>query len=129
MALHMPRLKAACTLTRTPSSKSLRQQSTAARASPSVGHAIEQGDFARRHSGHLYPKLNPWAAGSAALAAEGEANFATQEKKNPRDFALWKACKPGEPSWESPWGRGRPGGCRLQSSAVHRAPTASPAAC
>jgi len=31
------------------------------------------------------------------------------EKKNPYDFALWKAAKPGEPSWESPWGRGRPG--------------------
>jgi cysteinyl-tRNA synthetase len=31
------------------------------------------------------------------------------KKKDPRDFALWKAEKPGEPSWESPWGRGRPG--------------------
>ncbi len=31
------------------------------------------------------------------------------EKRNPYDFALWKAAKPGEPSWESPWGRGRPG--------------------
>lgn len=31
------------------------------------------------------------------------------EKKNPYDFALWKASKPGEPWWESPWGRGRPG--------------------
>ncbi len=31
------------------------------------------------------------------------------EKKKPYDFALWKAAKPGEPSWESPWGRGRPG--------------------
>lgn len=30
-------------------------------------------------------------------------------KRNPADFALWKAMKPGEPSWESPWGRGRPG--------------------
>ncbi len=30
-------------------------------------------------------------------------------KKHPLDFALWKAEKPGEPSWESPWGRGRPG--------------------
>ncbi|MDI6604432.1 MAG: cysteine--tRNA ligase [Thermoanaerobacteraceae bacterium] len=32
-----------------------------------------------------------------------------EEKKNPMDFALWKAEKPGEPSWESPWGKGRPG--------------------
>jgi cysteinyl-tRNA synthetase len=30
-------------------------------------------------------------------------------KENPMDFALWKAAKPGEPYWESPWGNGRPG--------------------
>lgn len=30
-------------------------------------------------------------------------------KKSPLDFALWKAAKPGEPSWKSPWGQGRPG--------------------
>jgi cysteinyl-tRNA synthetase len=30
-------------------------------------------------------------------------------KRDPRDFFVWKAAKPGEPSWESPWGRGRPG--------------------
>ncbi|MBN2362672.1 cysteine--tRNA ligase [candidate division WOR-3 bacterium] len=33
----------------------------------------------------------------------------SESKKNPADFALWKAAKPGEPSWESPWGKGRPG--------------------
>ena len=33
----------------------------------------------------------------------------TGYKKSPLDFALWKASKPGEPSWESPWGPGRPG--------------------
>jgi cysteinyl-tRNA synthetase len=32
-----------------------------------------------------------------------------EKKKNPLDFALWKASKEGEPWWESPWGRGRPG--------------------
>lgn len=32
-----------------------------------------------------------------------------EEKKNPMDFALWKKAKKGEPSWNSPWGRGRPG--------------------
>ena len=32
-----------------------------------------------------------------------------KRKKNPMDFALWKAAKPGEPFWESPWGKGRPG--------------------
>ncbi|MFZ5922917.1 MAG: cysteine--tRNA ligase [Chloroflexota bacterium] len=30
-------------------------------------------------------------------------------KEHPMDFALWKAAKPGEPAWESPWGKGRPG--------------------
>jgi cysteinyl-tRNA synthetase len=33
----------------------------------------------------------------------------TDEKRDPADFALWKAAKPGEPSWDSPWGPGRPG--------------------
>jgi len=32
-----------------------------------------------------------------------------EEKEHPMDFALWKAAKPGEPYWESPWGKGRPG--------------------
>ena len=32
-----------------------------------------------------------------------------ERKRNPMDFALWKSSKPGEPYWESPWGRGRPG--------------------
>jgi cysteinyl-tRNA synthetase len=31
------------------------------------------------------------------------------QKRSPVDFALWKAAKPGEPDWDSPWGRGRPG--------------------
>ncbi|MCS7127996.1 MAG: cysteine--tRNA ligase [Sulfolobales archaeon] len=41
------------------------------------------------------------------------------EKRNPYDFALWKAAKPGEPWWPSPWGRGRPGWhieCSVMSS-------------
>ena len=33
----------------------------------------------------------------------------SEKKRNPLDFALWKPAKPGEPYWESPWGRGRPG--------------------
>lgn len=32
-----------------------------------------------------------------------------KRKENPMDFALWKSAKPGEPSWNSPWGKGRPG--------------------
>ncbi len=33
----------------------------------------------------------------------------TEKKQDPLDFALWKAEKPGEPAWDSPWGKGRPG--------------------
>ncbi len=38
-------------------------------------------------------------------------------KRDPRDFALWKGAKPGEPSWETPWGSGRPG-WHLECSAM-----------
>jgi cysteinyl-tRNA synthetase len=41
-------------------------------------------------------------------------------KKDPRDFALWKAAKPGEPSWPTPWGPGRPG-WHLECSAMAHA--------
>jgi cysteinyl-tRNA synthetase len=34
---------------------------------------------------------------------------ANDRKRHPADFALWKASKPGEPAWDSPWGKGRPG--------------------
>lgn len=40
-------------------------------------------------------------------------------KKDPMDFALWKAAKPGEPYWESPWGNGRPG-WHIECSAMVR---------
>ncbi|PLX79730.1 MAG: cysteine--tRNA ligase [Desulfuromonas sp.] len=44
-----------------------------------------------------------------------------EQKRNPMDFALWKAAKPGEPSWDSPWGPGRPGWhieCSAMSSSL-----------
>ena len=41
-------------------------------------------------------------------------------KKEPMDFALWKGAKPGEPYWESPWGKGRPGWHIECSAMVHR---------
>lgn len=43
-----------------------------------------------------------------------------EKKKEPMDFALWKAAKPGEPYWESPWGHGRPGWHIECSAMVHR---------
>ncbi len=46
-------------------------------------------------------KLNDLQAGARVEVDE--------RKRHPMDFALWKSSKPGEPSWESPWGAGRPG--------------------
>jgi cysteinyl-tRNA synthetase len=40
---------------------------------------------------------------------QGEGGAGGERKRHVADFALWKAAKPGEPSWESPWGNGRPG--------------------
>jgi cysteinyl-tRNA synthetase len=49
-------------------------------------------------------------------SADSGENF----KKDPRDFAMWKAAKPGEPSWPTPWGAGRPG-WHLECSAMAHA--------
>lgn len=73
-----------------------------------TGHAYEsQGDvyFATK-SFEGYGKLSHQPLeelASGARVAVGEV------KRDPMDFALWKAQKPGEPAWESPWGMGRPG--------------------
>lgn len=51
---------------------------------------------------------------------EAGARIATGDiKEHPMDFALWKAAKPGEPSWTSPWGEGRPG-WHIECSAMSR---------
>lgn len=61
--------------------------------------------------GFCYRKLVPCSHTSAAEMEEGEGALADTggEKRNPNDFALWKKSKPGEPAWDSRWGRGRPG--------------------
>lgn len=53
-----------------------------------------------------YGKLSKKNLDELVSGARIEVN---EEKKNPMDFALWKKAKPGEPSWDSPWGEGRPG--------------------
>ncbi|XP_017472850.1 PREDICTED: cysteine--tRNA ligase, cytoplasmic [Rhagoletis zephyria] len=63
---------------------------------------------------HHYAKLVPEAYGDTKSLQEGEGDLSIaadrlSEKRSPNDFALWKTSKAGEPSWESPWGRGRPG--------------------
>ena len=52
------------------------------------------------------------------LQPAGDADLT--HKRDPRDFALWKAAKPGEPSWPTPWGDGRPG-WHLECSAMAQA--------
>eukprot|EP01132_Coremiostelium_polycephalum_P001247 gene1247-1573_t len=59
---------------------------------------------------HDYGKLDPNSVGNEKLAAEGEGALSiTSDKRNPRDFALWKKSKQNEPVWNSQWGGGRPG--------------------
>ncbi len=53
-----------------------------------------------------YGKLSGQSISQILSGARVEVN---ERKRNPADFALWKAAKEGEISWESPWGRGRPG--------------------
>ncbi|KAL4772749.1 tRNA synthetases class I (C) catalytic domain-containing protein [Aspergillus nidulans var. acristatus] len=62
-------------------------------------------------AGFPYARLEPWSRSDNKLLAEGEGSLAnkTTEKRSKSDFALWKSSKPGEPSWSSSWGRGRPG--------------------
>ena len=50
---------------------------------------------------------------------QGEGGGAAAKKRSPADFALWKSAKPGEPSWDSPWGGGRPG-WHIECSAMSR---------
>ena len=52
-------------------------------------------------------------------ALQGEGGEAAAEKHSAADFALWKRAKPGEPSWDSPWGPGRPG-WHIECSAMSR---------
>lgn len=61
--------------------------------------------------------IDEMEAGHRELRAEGQG--LEDRKQDPLDFALWKAAKPGEPSWDSPWGQGRPG-WHIECSAMSR---------
>ena len=75
------------------------------------GFAYEsQGDvYFRVEKSHNYAKLANKTLEDLELGASGRTDEETARKENPIDFALWKAAKPGEISWDSPWGPGRPG--------------------
>ena len=75
-----------------------------------------------RKAGHEYPKLEP-SKGKATAAEMAESEGAlfkaeAAEKRNATDFALWKKSKAGEPSWDSPWGGGRPTAHRVLCDGV-----------
>jgi cysteinyl-tRNA synthetase len=56
-----------------------------------------------------FPAYGALSGQSAEERQAGARIDVAEVKHNPEDFALWKAAKPGEDSWDSPWGRGRPG--------------------
>ncbi|MBW6511446.1 MAG: cysteine--tRNA ligase [Desulfuromonadaceae bacterium] len=90
---------------------------------------------ATEHIGHIIALIEKLVARGLAYAAGGDVYFVVEKfsdylklskrnldemqagariapgelKRHPMDFALWKAAKPGEPEWDSPWGKGRPG--------------------
>ncbi|MBC8537021.1 cysteine--tRNA ligase [Feifania hominis] len=72
------------------------------------GHAYESnGDvYFRTRSFRDYGKLSHMPIEDLESGARIDVS---ESKEDPLDFALWKAAKPGEPSWDSPWGKGRPG--------------------
>src|SRR5829696_2635192 len=72
------------------------------------GHAYAPGNGDVYYAVGSYPLYGQLSKQRPDEMRETEKG-ATGYKKSPLDFALWKASKPGEPSWESPWGQGRPG--------------------
>lgn len=78
-------------------------------------YAAENGDvYYKVRSFKDYGCLSKRNLDDLAVGARVEANEA---KQDPLDFVLWKAAKPGEPQWDSPWGPGRPG-WHLECSAM-----------
>lgn len=72
-------------------------------------YATPSGDVYYRVSAFPgYGKLSGQNVEDRETGASERLNVET-DKESPEDFALWKAQKPGEPAWDSPWGKGRPG--------------------
>jgi len=94
-------------------------------------YELEQKDFAYPASGDVYyavrqfpeyGKLSGRKLEDLQAGASGRVDVEDPEasiKRDPFDFALWKAARPGEPAWESPWGAGRPG-WHIECSAMIR---------
>ena len=72
-------------------------------------YATPSGDVYYRVSSFPgYGKLSGQSVEDREMGASERLDVET-EKEDPADFAVWKAMKPGEPAWDSPWGKGRPG--------------------
>ncbi len=71
-----------------------------------VAYVVEGSVYYRVNRFPEYGKLSHRKPEDLLAGARVEID---ERKEDPRDFDMWKAAKPGEPSWESPWGRGRPG--------------------
>ncbi|MEE9163701.1 MAG: cysteine--tRNA ligase, partial [Thermoplasmata archaeon] len=79
-----------------------------------VSGLVEKG-FAYQVDGDVFYEVNRYPSWGQLSRVKQEKLRAgarvevDERKRDPRDFSLWKAKKPGEPTWESPWGPGRPG--------------------
>lgn len=79
-----------------------------------IANLIQKG-FAYQVEGDVYFEVAAYKAYGRLSGRKEEELLAgarvevDERKRNPMDFALWKESKPGEPGWESPWGKGRPG--------------------
>ena len=89
-----------------------------------IAQLIEHG-FAYESEGDVYFEVGKDSAygklsNRNVEESQGEGGETAGRKRAPGDFALWKTSKPGEPSWESPWGNGRPG-WHIECSAMSKA--------
>lgn len=93
-------------------------------------HELENKGYAYAAGGDVYYSVRQFAEYGrlsgrkleemqAGASGRLETDPEEPKKKDPFDFALWKSAKPGEPSWESPWGAGRPG-WHIECSAMVR---------
>ena len=72
-----------------------------------LAYAASNGDV--YYSVHNFPGYGKLSGKSLDDLRAGERVEIDAHKRDPLDFVLWKAAKPGEPAWDAPWGKGRPG--------------------
>lgn len=90
-----------------------------------IGSLLEKGAAYKGSSGVWFCVAEDADYGKLSRRTQDEMVSGTRiegedDKRHPSDFALWKAAKPGEPAWDSPFGRGRPG-WHIECSAMIRA--------